>query len=437
MSGYDVIIVGAGAAGLMAARELSKAGKTVVILEARNRIGGRMHSLTFNSIPQHVEAGAEFIHGNLPFTIQLLKEAGINYVEAGGEIVEVRHKEMEEMDDYVETDKEFRKKLEKLETDMTVDDFLETYFSEDKYANLRKSVIRFIQGYEAADTSRASILSMKDDLVGNRDEDQYRVEGGYKFMYDYLLKECIANGCMLHFLSVVKHITSDEKQVNAITAGGESYSADQVLITVPLGVLQADNKQEACIDIPVLSKQHISLLRNMGYGQVIKILLAFNHPFWQDGVVEEMVHKNMDDVSFIFSDAAIPTWWTQIPQKSNLLTGWLAGPRSLKFRELNDGEILDKAIHALSLIFKLSETVLRDQLTDSLVCNWPADPFSLGAYSYPTLYTKEAQELFKTPVNGNIYFAGEAFYQGPYAGTVEASLTNAINVSHQMLNTVN
>jgi len=436
MGGYDVIIIGAGAAGLMAAYELSKAGKTVVILEARNRIGGRMHSVSFESLPQPVEAGAEFIHGNLPFTIQLLKQAGINYVEAGGEIVEVRHKELEEMDDFVETDKAFKKKLQALETDMTVDDFLQAYFSDNKYAYLRKSVIRFIQGYEAADTSRASILSMRNDLLGNSNEEQYRVQGGYKHLYDCILKECIANGCMLHLSSVVKHITSDEKLVAAVTAGGESYLARQILITVPLGILQADSKQEAFIDIPALSKQHTSLLQKMGYGQVIKILLAFKHPFWLDGIVAEMVHKNMDDVSFIFSDAEIPTWWTQVPEKSNLLTGWLSGPRSLKFKGLKNDEILRKAIHALSVIFKLSETILKEQLTDSLVCNWPDDPFSLGAYSYPTLYTKEAQELFKSPVNGNIYFAGEAFYQGPYAGTVEASLTNAINVAHQMLNAI-
>lgn len=434
MGGYDVIIVGAGAAGLMAARELSQAGKTVVILEARRRIGGRMYSVLFNSLQQPVEAGAEFIHGNLPLTIQLLKEAGIKYAECGGEIVEVQKRELEEMNDFVETNKAFRKKLEALETDMTVDDFLERYFSGDEYAYLRKSIIRFIQGYEAADTSRASIISLRGDLLGNRDEEQYRIEGGYKKMYDYLLKECIANGCMLHLSSTVKHIASESGLAVAVTARGETYTAKQLLITAPLGVLQAKSHKEAAIDIPALSKRHKDLLQKMGYGQVIKILLAFKHPFWKDGVVEEMMHKKMDNVSFIFSDAAIPTWWTQVPQKSNLLTGWLAGPRSLKFKDLKNDEILDKAIHALSVIFKLNEAIIKEQLTDSMICNWPADPFSLGGYSYPTLYTEAAVELFKEPVNDNIYFAGEAFYEGPYAGTVEASLTSAVNAVHQMLN---
>src|SRR5579859_6551223 len=83
MKNTDVIIIGAGAAGLMAAYELSKAGKQVMVLEARNRAGGRIYTLNDGL---HTELGAEFVHGNLPATLQLLKEAGIELQPASGEM---------------------------------------------------------------------------------------------------------------------------------------------------------------------------------------------------------------------------------------------------------------------------------------------------------------------------------------------------------------
>src|SRR3569833_3542686 len=86
MKNEDIIIVGAGASGLMAAYTLSKAGKKVTILEARDRIGGRIHTIANESFFKHAELGAEFVHGNLPVTLRLLKQAGIEYVSAEGEM---------------------------------------------------------------------------------------------------------------------------------------------------------------------------------------------------------------------------------------------------------------------------------------------------------------------------------------------------------------
>ena len=79
----EILIIGAGAAGLMAAYTLSKAGKKVVLLEARDRIGGRIHTLD-NDFPfKHAELGAEFVHGNLPVTMQLMHESGLEYISDG------------------------------------------------------------------------------------------------------------------------------------------------------------------------------------------------------------------------------------------------------------------------------------------------------------------------------------------------------------------
>src|ERR1700733_8201521 len=86
MNDSDILIIGAGAAGLMAAHTLAKVGKKVIVLEARDRCGGRIHTLNHQSFFKNAELGAEFIHGDLPVTLGLLKEAGIKYHSANTEM---------------------------------------------------------------------------------------------------------------------------------------------------------------------------------------------------------------------------------------------------------------------------------------------------------------------------------------------------------------
>src|SRR6478672_12122470 len=83
----DILIIGAGASGLMAAKELSAKGKKVIIIEARNRPGGRINTISEKYFSLPIEAGAEFIHGNLPLTLQLLKENNIPYAKMAGSML--------------------------------------------------------------------------------------------------------------------------------------------------------------------------------------------------------------------------------------------------------------------------------------------------------------------------------------------------------------
>src|SRR5258705_944114 len=119
---YDVIIIGAGASGLMAARELTRAGKNVLILEARDRVGGRIYTFSGNGFSVPVEAGAEFIHGDAKTTIKVLKEYDIPFAKTNGAFKQIRHGKKEEI-----TGEQYYKLeelLNKLKHDMPVDDFL-------------------------------------------------------------------------------------------------------------------------------------------------------------------------------------------------------------------------------------------------------------------------------------------------------------------------
>src|SRR4051812_28540106 len=100
-----IIIVGAGIAGLTAAFHLSNDGQSATIIEARNRMGGRIHTLHDEIFLMPVEAGAEFIHGDLKETTHLLKEAGIEYYEMEGRMFRIKAGKLHKQESFTEDDK--------------------------------------------------------------------------------------------------------------------------------------------------------------------------------------------------------------------------------------------------------------------------------------------------------------------------------------------
>ncbi len=161
MKNTEIIVIGAGATGLMAAYELTKAGKRVIVLEARNRIGGRIHTLDDTSFFKYAELGAEFVHGDLPVTLKVLKEAGIEIIPASGEMWNYRNgkfsKEYQQIDHWGL----LMQKLSKLEQDTSIGVFLQQEFGEDEYAGLRDWVSRFVAGYDGADPFKASAFALR------------------------------------------------------------------------------------------------------------------------------------------------------------------------------------------------------------------------------------------------------------------------------------
>ncbi|WP_276134928.1 flavin monoamine oxidase family protein [Polluticoccus soli] len=421
----DAIVVGAGAAGLMAAWHLAQAGRKVLIVEANDKPGGRINTLHNAGFSHYVEAGAEFVHGELPFTLQLLKEAGIEYTPMSGELLQYKKGEIQEQHDLVEHNERLKKPLNDLAYDMPVEDFLNKYFPGVEDAAMRQSVKRFIEGYEAADAKRASIIAMKEDLMED-DSEQFRVEGGYGKMIDYLVKQCDQNGCMFRYSYPVKHIHWSEGNVRVDTPAA-SYHAQQVLLTVPISILQAEpNEEHAIRFLPSLERKW-EAAKVIGAGIVMKFLLEFKTAFWKE-------NAETKDMGFILSDEIVPTWWTQTLEGSMLLTGWLAGPNAAKLKDDDEDMLLDDALNSLSNIFKIPHVTLREQLRTWYIANWQHQPFIKCAYSYATVGSKEAKEELNKPESSTIFFAGEATYIGQAAGTVEAALASAVNVVKEMLN---
>ena len=425
MAEIDVIIIGAGAAGLMAARELVKKGKSVCVLEARDRAGGRIYTIYDSPMGGHIEAGAEFIHGHLQTTLSLLKEAEISYHTIAGKTWQQRNGVLKKEMHFIAHWDLLVQKLKELKEDMSIADFLEQWFGADEYSSLRESVRRYAEGYDTADTARASTIALRDEWLHEDEEETYRIDNGYGEMIEYLLNECDKGDFELELNSAVTEIHWQEGRVAVFTENEESYLAKQIVITVPLGVLQA----EAIKFTPAIPG-HTMAVQDMGYGGIIKLLYLFKEAFWENIENEQ---RSLKDMSFIISEQEIPTWWTQYPKKSTLLTGWLGGPKATTLKDASDESIIELGLMSLANIFKISVEDLKAQLISCNIANWSSERFSKGSYSYATTETTKARQLLTAPIHNTLYFAGEGMYEGKEMGTVEAALKSAIEVVNKML----
>jgi monoamine oxidase len=404
-----IIIIGAGAAGLMAAREISAAGIPVTLLEAGSLPGGRIHTIHGGGFSGPAEAGAEFVHGQLPLTMQLLKEAGISPSSVKGGMVRVEKGEWVGQGVVGGHWDELMQKMAALPRDLPVAEFLSQYFPEAKFAELRSGVKGFAEGYDLADIQTASTLALYREWQGEG-HGNYRVKGGYGALIDFLVDQCRANGCRILVATPAKSVEWEKGQVKVISAGGEIFRGSRLIATVSLGVLQAGSIQFSP-GIPA----YFEAAGQMGFGSVVKILLQFKTSFW---------NKKHDNIGFIRSDEAVPAWWTQSADSDGLLTGWVTGERMRALHGLDEDSIVNLCLSSLSSIFSMEKAALREQLVKALVRDWATEPYVLGGYSFDTIDSAAARKTMCQPLEETLFFAGEALYEGPSPGTVEAALSS-------------
>ncbi|MBV9559316.1 MAG: FAD-dependent oxidoreductase, partial [Bradyrhizobium sp.] len=311
--------------------------------------------------------------------------------------------------------------LAELQSDMTVTEFLQQHFAAPEYDRLRRSIVRMVEGYDAADPARASMLALRDEWMSSGRVSQARIAEGYGAMIGFLVAECRKHGAVLHLAAAVSAIEESDGGVLVGCADGRSFAGDAAILAVPLPLLQGIALP------PALRPKTAMAVAGIGFGNVIKLLLRFRRPWWIDAGA-----RDLSDLLFLISDKTVPVWWTQRPADHPVLTGWLAGPRTGGFARLDERALIAHGLVSLADIFALAPAQLQQDLVAARAINWANDPFARGAYSYATLDTRSAQAALAA-VGGPILFSGEALYRGRDIGTVEAALTSGLETARMLL----
>lgn len=239
---YDVIIIGGGAAGLMTAKILSAHHKKILLLEAKDRLGGRICSVNNFSFP--AEGGAEFIHGNLKTTFSLLKEAHLNKEKIKGTFCRIEKGKWYADDHLVPGWELLIRRMKDCKKDISIHDFLDTSFKEKKFDSLKKYFTKYIEGYDAANPVNTSVFAIRTEME-EEDKPQYRPAHGYYSLIDYLKEACLKNGAIIKINEPVIKL-SRNKNIEVSTSQ-KKYFCKKVICAVPLGVLQSTRSKSALL----------------------------------------------------------------------------------------------------------------------------------------------------------------------------------------------
>ncbi len=434
---YDVVVIGAGMAGLTAARSLVDAGLRVLVLEAQNRIGGRI--LTKHIRGEAIELGAEFIHGRPAELWALIAEAGLETYERGGSQMCFENERLTVCNDGHGGTFNLLENLKSLAgVDLSFADYLDR---EKVFDPERSSAIGFVEGFNAADYRLASAAALgrqqqAEDAVEG--DNAFRLRGGYDQLPAYLARRVTEGGGTLWLNSPVDELRWKSGRVEAdilrksstgfaSAAAWNTVQADRAIVTLPLGVLQS-----GAVRILPRPEAVLTAAAQLHMGPVSRFTLLFRERFW----ASLQPQAAMEDLSFLFATNEMPpVWWTPHPEVSNTLTGWVGGPRSEAFSGMSAHELGQAACAALGRIFSVATVDLHDMLLACETHNWQLDPYSLGAYSYIATGGLEAPARMTVPVEGTLYFAGEHTDTTGHWGTVHAAMRSGLRVAVQILNT--
>jgi monoamine oxidase len=417
---FNIGIAGAGISGLMAALELIRAGHSVAIFESRPRTGGRIQTMMVEGIV--VDSGPEFIHGNLKETIGLLEKYHITYNPIDGKMYQALGGRLEETFEIIEGWDQLLVKMQALDGDIPFKEFLEKSFPEKRFNELKFAAIRFAEGFDLADVQTASTRALIEEWE-KEESTQYRIASGYGTLIETMEKEFIKEGGKIFLNHPVERVDWQSEKILLKVRGDQIFNLDKLIICLPLAVLNEPAPLESIVFIPSLVEKQ-EAFSQIGFGTVIKIVMIWDSAFWK---------RLIPDAQFIFSDQFIPVWWTQYPLDRPILTGWLGGPRAALLAGKPDEYFLDKAIESLSGIFSIPPEEIKKGLKFSRIFNWKNEPWSRGAYSYSMMGTLHAKAVCRKPILNRIYFAGEAYYEGPWIGTVEAAVVSGKETASLLL----
>ncbi|WP_028457613.1 NAD(P)/FAD-dependent oxidoreductase [Chloroflexus sp. Y-396-1] len=401
---YDVIVIGAGIAGLAAGHTLQSAGCRVLVLEARQRIGGRIWTDTRYG---PVEFGAEFIHGHRAASWELVQQAGLptscwgrdRHFAIGGRMLAP--------DDPISTAvlQLYQQICCYRGPEVSVAELIERSTA---LPAVKQLVGRWLANLEGADLSRLSATALaRERRLSTIGEDNFHIDCGYQ-----RLLEPLSTNLTIELGTVVTLIRWNADQVEVMSADRRQWCARYLVVTVPVSLLQAGLPAFE----PPLPTDKQTALAAIPMGHVTKLVLWFEQRFWSDFTV-------------LSTDGVIATWWPVSSARTPTLMGYAGGQQAIRVAELGESEAIAVALRELQTLFAVE---VKPYFLGGRLIDWSRDPWSRGAYTYSSAGTPAARVTLAMPL-GPIHFAGEATVTGAEIATVHGAFESGRRAARAIL----
>ena len=419
----DVLVIGAGAAGLAAARTLADEGVAVTVLEARSRVGGRCWT-SYDLARHPVELGAEFIHGENVATWRYIERYGLHTIDPTPlmNVRAWRDGRMLEQADFL--------RAPNTRLAWTMHNLAHTWMAEGKadvsIAEAARATPDFfdrppgdedlrlwsaqVGGYYGAEPDELGVAGMLEATYdGDGEKLQFRIVEGYSALWDR-----VAEGLDVALNTPVTEIVRGDDGITARTPDGDRR-ARCAIVTLPLALLQAD----AIRFTPALPPAKRRAIDGLGSGQIAKIILRFATAAWPD------------DLSFAFTTDDCQFFWRPGRGREDedaVITAFIGGHAVGRMR--NRGEsIYTEAAAQLARMLGTEAPVEARRFVD-----WPSDPWSRMGYSFNPPGAPGLRAVLAEPIDSRLYFAGEACNPVRPA-TVHGAIESGLRAAEQILAT--
>jgi monoamine oxidase len=404
-----VIVIGAGVAGLTAAQILHKSGLEVQILEATERVGGRISTL-YGFAESPIELGAEFIHGKKTIWYDLIRQLKYSVVSYSDELDEyyfLDNQLVKESD--LEDDEEFQRALELMDEmyeytgeAISVQEFIAQTGLRPGIQALLEAWISTEYGTDTQHISLNSLIKAAEKWSSGYETMVLETDSCLQVLEE-TFKETLP---LIQYQKPIQKIDYSGNTVQLITENNEVFVADKVLVTAPLGVLKADLIEF----IPPLPPEKQAAIAQIGIDAGMKVILKFKERFWDEYLGE------------VYGGEIAQDYYTSAKTDEPILTAYIMGARARHLHQ-NPHHIPELLLEELCTIF--GNRMPNFHFESCYVIDWYSEPYVRGAYSYPSPEVEPMREVLAQSLAHKVYFAGEATNTQGHPATVQGAIESA------------